>query len=158
MDRGTIDPTEFGESAWGLATHDLNPSPLGGPDSGLTWFESEESLLDFLAEDLAYAFAESSSTDPTIVAGKTATVVADLRSGAIKKKAALEALTKVMKHSVKIRWWGPISDLMNSKEALPREVRSWYRGRISDDEEADDTPIDAEEFDDFVGALLEYGL
>ena len=107
---------------------------------------------------LTYANPGPSNVDHEEVARRCTAIVARVSDGTLGLPGGLEALNAALTRFSQVRWWGRFEELLTGEGVFPRDIRAWYRGSFSDDEDGDASPIRAEEREEFVSTLPEYGL
>lgn len=143
---------------WGLEAYGDAPGGIGGGVGGFLWFETREAMLDFCARLLTFYNPGPRNKDHGEVAGRAAEVVAAVASGAESMDRAMERLNAVLRGFSQLRWWGEYSDLLHGSGEFQQDVRAWARESDYDDaEDADRSPIRADEEPTFREALTEWG-
>jgi hypothetical protein len=143
---------------WGVEYYGDAPGGMGGGIPAFFWCDSREEMLDFVATHLTFVWAGPTSVDAGRVSRSAAAVVAKINDDSSSLSNGMLELNKVLKDFSQIRWWGQFQDLLTGDSAFEKKVRAWYREADVDDEGADSLPISADEIDQFIKALEEWGI
>jgi hypothetical protein len=116
-------PVDWG--AWMYS--DAHPA-MGGGVGGFVWFDTQDEMLAFFREHLAYLDPGIQSRNNAYEIAKACQAIVDtVRDGSVELRVGMTRLNHVVRGLTVIQWWGRLEDLHTSDAAFPCDVRSRFR-------------------------------
>jgi hypothetical protein len=144
----------------GVESYYDGPAPMGGGMGGFTWFRShDEAARCFVEVALKQQWLPLAELEgDTALLAKIESLLSAPFQGDADRKPKLDALNAELSGLVQVRFWGSLDELLAGDSAFAKEIRAWFRGPYDDEGDvADDSPIGAEERQEFIDELRNYG-
>jgi hypothetical protein len=147
------------ENPWGYFGEDDSLVASAGT---FAWFPTREELLEALVEAEPAVYVAPG--DPAFEAMRGG--LARVREKALGRKGLSASLrdeaNEVLRGEVQIGWWGTWEELVSGGSEFEKELRTWFRELVEDEDEDEEgrdlaAPITAEELQVFVEFIAEYG-
>jgi hypothetical protein len=145
------------KTSWGFFSYDDAPAGIGGGCGAFLWFDSHPEMVDFIGTYLPFRSAGASRRSPTEVATRVKGILAEMCLNPDGNSEGVRTrLNDLLKGYTNLVWWGPFDELLSGSNEFAREVRRWFHSsRMADKADA---PIEADQQEEFVQAIQEYGL
>tara|TARA_B110000263_G_C15194992_1_gene457872 strand:- start:217 stop:741 length:525 start_codon:yes stop_codon:yes gene_type:complete len=144
-------------STWGVLTYGDAPGGIGGGVPGFLWFPAKEDMFDFIGRLLPYYPPGPASADLTKICETTTHIVSQWSDGEITMESALSQLNIALKRHSQIDWCGQFEELLSGDTEIAKSVRSQHNS-VNEEGEEDDRVITADEQQEFIEILQQYGV
>lgn len=144
------------DCTWGFYAYSDAPPAMGGGIGIFAWFTDREQMLDFIQDTIPCCPPGRADLDWDEVAAHTASIVAEMKSGAIDDLQAIERLNSALVSFSHFCWIGTVTDLLTGSHAYARQVRAEFRHESLQDP-ASGAAIQADEQEEFCDFLTTWG-
>ena len=144
-------------STWGVLTYGDAPGGIGGGVPGFLWFPAKEDMFDFIGRLLPHYPPGPASADLTKICETTTHIVSKWSDGEITMESALSQLNIALKRHSQIDWCGQFEELLSGDTEIAKSVRSRHNP-VNEEGEEDDRVITADEQQEFIETLQQYGI
>ncbi len=141
-------PYEAGRKTHALAYFNDAPGGIGGGTKCVVWFNTQEELLEVLANYLLLTNPGPYSTDYPVISRKICEAVENHHQGDSSACSLVDRVNSVTRGCFQVEWIGTRDGLFNGMEEFPRNLRKSWRGAGCEGE----APLGSDEFE----PLLEY--
>lgn len=153
-----VRPPQSGD--WGLFTYPDGPAYSGAGGFGFAWFPDQATMYAFIRSYLVWtpAVLDGPNDNNMALGSEAAALFGDEALGSDEAKLR-KALNYLFRNEFQIRWWGPLSNLLEDDGEFQSEFREsfWETYDEGDDEEAWQRPIPQENLPQFLDFVRHYG-
>ena len=144
-------------STWGICAYGDASGAIGGGVQAFLWFVSKEDMFDYIGRLLPHSAPGPASADLTKICQTTIHIVSKWSDGEITMESALSQLNIALKRHSQIDWCGQFEELLSGDAEIAKSVRSRHNP-VNEEGEEDDRIITADEQQEFIEILQQYGV
>lgn len=147
-----------GEEWVGFYSYGDAPPAIGGGTGCFTWFPDWAEMVEFIAAVLPFNPPGPSGSDHLETQNKVRAAIERHTSEKASPNSLRKELNLALTSYSQIDWFGTFADLKAGKGEFPQKVLASYRDVEDEDDAGKPEAVSADEEDEFLEFLGEYGL